>query len=401
MTIIISPIFSLYIAKNGNYKKMFIIGLVINLIGNVFYALTYYTIDPLMILIGRIISGIGASTAPLLMVFITEVMKSDQQEKERAASYVKYVVELSKILGPAIGSLLTFSWYFDGILGEFINMFTLVGWIPVILDVTCLIFLMRLSEFNGTVDVYNESGSFQFCTVIKLFWPILLISFTETVIYWLFMGNAFLIATHHFHIINNDHELVRIYITGFIGFVASFIISKYAKKIIQKTNCIVLLIFILFLSTCLYFLTASWAFYLAVGSSTFAYNLINSSLNIINDGIGKQMKHIFGSYISLGVSLINIIEGFARFCGPTIFMLFIRINNNNNEYCNFVNSEEYITSGCSFDNYLIQNSICILICTLVSFMGIIPLNNRIIRFIGHNEKQQLIIDDDKDYQTVS
>lgn len=400
MTIIISPLFSIYITKKGNYKTMFMIGLLINLTGNVFYAMTYYLMDPMMILIGRVISGIGASTVPLLMVFVTEVMKSDQQEK--ATSYVKYILALSKILGPLVSSLLTLLWYFDGTVGEFINMFTLVGWIPVFFDVTCLIFLLRLDDFNGSENKCSQS--FQFCSVIKLFWPILLISFTETFMYWLFMGNAFLIATHHFHIINSDHELIKIYITGFIGFIGSFILFKCCKKIIANMISISSLIILFFLSTCLYFFTDSWAFYLAVGSTTFVYNLINYSLNLINDNIGKQMKHIFGSYISVGISLITIVEGLARFCGPTISTIFmLAINQSNSTNCNFENSEEYITSGCSFDNYLVQNLVCIVICTCISFLGFIPLNNRINQFIKHvnNEKKHLImVNNQHQYQTV-
>lgn len=388
-TICISPLLSLYIAKGGSYNKMFITGIVINLLGNLFYALADYFSSWDMILAGRTVSGLGASCVPLLMVFVTDIMESDKQAQ--AVGYIKYIAALSRMIGPLIGSLLTFKWDLSGTVAKLINMFTLVGWIPMVFDLICLILLLSFSSHFARVNI-DTQGNFQFQKIIKVFWPILLIGFLTTVLYWLFMGNAFLLATHHYHIINNEHELGKIYVTGFIGFIISFVMFMCARKTMAGIECFTGSIILLSIGSCVFFFTDSWAFYLGVGLTTFAYGLMIPSLNIINNNIGKQLKYHIGSYVSFAISLITIAQGLARFCGPAIFTLFTNIIEDFD--CDFSNPELYVTSGCRIDNYYAQNGTYIAICTIFSVLSIIAVNHRIKQvyplIIGKNTNERTL-----------
>ena len=370
-TICISPLLSIYIAKGGSYNKIFVAGIVINFIGNLLYAIADYFSSWELIFAGRVVSGLGATCVPLLMVFVADVMESDKQAK--VVGYIKYIAAVSRMLGPLIGSLLTFKWDFTGTLGKLLNIFTLVGWIPMVFDLICLILLYIFSSYFVRINM-DIRGNFRFQEIIQVFWPILLIGYLTTVLCWLFIGNAFLLATHHYHIINNEHDLGKIYITGLVGFVASFVMFICVRKTMLDMIWFTCSILLLSIGSCVFFFTESWAFHLGVGITTFAYGLMIPSLNIMNNNFGKQLKQYIGSYISFAISLITIAQGLARFCGPAIFILFANIIEDSN--CDFSNPELYITSGCRIDNYYTQNGIYIAICTLFTVLSIIAMNKR-------------------------
>jgi MFS family permease len=383
-TICITPLLAIYISKGGSYNKMFVLGLIINMMGNIFYGLAFYAESWIFILVGRIIAGLGATCVPLLMVFVADSMERDAQAT--AVGYIKYVAALSRMLGPLIGSLLTFTLDDDGIIGKLFNMYTFVGWIPILMDIIALILLcIYSSAFNKKDDGAYMHTSFQFCTIMKTFWPILLIGFLTTIIYWLFMGNAFIIATHHFHVINNEHELSRIYITGFVGFVAAFVLFMFGKKYMTGMPCLVGSLILLSIGSYMFLINDDWGFYCAVGITTFAYGLMIPSLNIINNEFGKNIKAIIGSYMALAISFIVIVQGAARFAGPAIFTLFTQLNENVD--CDFKNPDQYITDGCNIENYFEQNVAYITVCSVFTFMGIAFLVKKSNEFKKNSSNQ--------------
>jgi MFS family permease len=363
-TILFTPLLAYYIAKGGSYGRMFMISLIINMFGNLLYALADYAETYVLIMLGRLVSGLGATCFPLIFVFIAEVM--DEQEQVSAIGYTKYIAAISRMIGPLIGSLLTFSWNIPGTLGKLFNMYTLIGWIPIVFDIACIILLLCTSVFER--PVFNGRDNFNLKIIMKAFWPILLIGFLTTTIYWMFMGNAFLIATHHYHIINNEHDLKNIYITGFVGFIGAFIMFMCCRKTMSGMKCFVSSNILLYLGSCIFFFTGDWAFYFAVGITTFAYGVMIPSLMIMNNIIGKRLTNSIGSYVAIALTFITIFQGLARFCGPAIFTSFT--NTIQDHDCDFKNKDAYVTSGCELENYYLQNSIFIAIAAFLSLFAI-------------------------------
>ena len=374
-TIIITPILAIYIGKGGSYKLMFICGLIINMLGNAVYALAYLASSWKMIVIGRTMSGIGSTVLPLLMVYVTDNIESSMQIT--AVGYIKYVSAVSRIIGPVIASLLTFTVITDGIVSSIFNMYTLVGWIPIIMDIiTLLAVLIYFEETVPNEDASNTNQKYvSISDIIYEFYPILTIGFVSTFIYWAFMGNSFIIATHHFHILNNEHDLWRIYVSGCVGFVISFVAFLLAKQFLSELYGLVLSIVLLTCGSYVYLASPDWAFYVAVGISTFAYGLMIPSVNILNNTLAKKNKTFLGKYMAITISLLTVIGSLARFAGPAMFTVFTTSDIHNN--CNFSNKDNYNTSGCTVDNYIASNTSYITIAFVLMILSCVALYNRL------------------------
>jgi MFS family permease len=359
LTIFITPLIAIYIGKNGSYKKIFIIGLIINILGNILYALAYFFHSWIMIISGRGLAGLGATTLPMLMVYITDYMDRDSQIS--AVGYIKYVSAITRMIGPALGSIFTVTNHKEELWGKLFNMYTFVGWIPICFAILTIIvvglFFQDISDNkkeNIPISMRSDgdNGRSGICVIISELWTVWIIGFMSTFIYWLYMGNSFVIATHFFHVIDNEHELWRIYISGFGGFILAFVLFMLARNILSGIYGLVGSIILLILGTCLYLVCYNWMFYVAVGLSTFAYGVMIPSINIINNTIAKQNKQILGDKMALTISFLTIIQSLARFIGPAMIITFI-VGDNSAE-CNFTNSDNYITDGCKIHAYYIM-----------------------------------------------
>lgn len=388
-TIIVSPLLALYLCKNGSYKIMFLTSLVMNMIGNIIYILpNIFNLMWELILVGRLIAGIGASSLPLIMVYIAENMSMEEQSK--AIGYSKYTSAVSRVVGPLFGILFTIIINFKGTLGQIVNMYSLVGWIPIIIDIiTFFIVLIFFTNVRASCD-YNTS--FNIKLIVKNFWPILVVGFISTALYWMFMGNSYIIATHYFKIINNEHQLYRIYISGFFGFIISFIIFMLGRKYLSDIYGLILSNVILVIGIYIFLPNIFCAFYVAVGISTFAYGLMIPSLNIINNQMGKMIKNELKSYLPLVLIMLTIVQSVARFCGPALFTSYTHLDEEKN--CDFRNKNNYITKGCNIDNYVLENALIIGICALITFISIYMLHRNFKYLKNDTEQKQLLINKD-------
>ena len=366
-TIFVTPLLALYIGKGGSYKKMFIAGLIINIIGNALYALAYVFRRWEMIICGRGLAGLGATTLPMLMVYITNHM--DKESQKTAIGYTKYVAAVSRILGPALGSLFTMAGVKSGLWNSLFNVYTLVGWIPICFALVTIIIMAAFFQDPDVLDadqnlpINNDaldddvSLMTKIGNIISKFWTILMIGFASTFIYWMYMGNSFVITTHFYHVVSSEHQLWHIYITGFAGFILAFLLFMVARDQLSSLYGLVGSIILFIISLSIYFVRYDPLFYVAVGATTFAYAIMIPSLNIINNDIAKKNQAILGNKMALAITMLTIVQSVARFVGPFMFITFG--SSHRNEICNFTDPDKYVTHGCQITNYYMMSGIYI------------------------------------------
>jgi hypothetical protein len=359
--------------------------LIINIIGNALYALAYIANTYFMILFGRAISGLGATTLPMLMVYITNNMDNNTQKS--AVGYIKYVSALTRLLGPAMGSLFTISAHNQGTVGSLFNMFTLVGWIPIIFAaVTIMVVVICFDDVQDgetksllhgeTINNDNNKTQLNFGHITKQLWAIWMIGFMSTFIYWLYMGNSFVIATHFYSVIDNEHQLWHIYITGFVGFIAAFILFMIARELLTGIYGLIGSIFLLLIGEALYLFKPNFMFYVAVGVTTFAYGLTIPSINILNNQIVKQDKNISKNNVALSITLLTIVQSLARFVGPALFITYHPVSDNDN--CNFTDPDKYLVDGCEISYYYIMSTVYIGLSAITMLAATVFMYRKII-----------------------
>jgi MFS family permease len=360
---------------------MFIVSLVINMIGNLIYALAYYADSWEMILIGRLVSGIGATALPLIMVYISDNFAKDEQTS--AIGYIKYIAAISRVMGPIMGSIFSITVDDDGgIVTKLFNLYTLVGWIPILMCIITLIILIKYFDENVQNNLNNNNqinvGTEQtLWNTIHHFFPIQFIGFLSTFIYWLFMGNAFIITTHHYHLIDNEHELGNIYITGLVGFILAFGIFFFKKKEISTLSGLGISMVLLTLGSYVYLSDDNWTFYLAVGVSTFAYGIMIPSINIINNQLAKSIKADSNSNMAIQIILLHVSQSIGRFLGPSALPVFTELNE---EYdCNFDDQDKYITDGCTIDNYVASTAFLVSFSFVIMVISLYVLHKKMAR----------------------
>lgn len=352
-TIIVVPILSFYLESGGSYKKMFIMGLAINIFGEVFYALANVAESWEMILAGRLIAGLGATVLPMIMVYMVNNISYEDQPK--SVGYVKYTAAFSRFIGPVIGSIITVAkGHDDSGLGKLFNVYTLAGWIPICVGLVTMVLLVKYFNEEG---INPNTGNVKFCRILSLFWPIQVIGFICTFVYWFFMGNSFIIATHHFNVIHNGHQLWHIYITGLVGFILSFALFLSYKKKVAGFNGLFISFTTLSIGSLIFCFKGNWAFYLGIGVTTFAYGLSIPSINILNNRLAKQVKGMLNNNVAMAVTALTISQSLSRFAGPSMFTATIHINDSNE--CDFSDPDNYVIGGCEIKGYLTSTIIYI------------------------------------------
>jgi len=357
-TIFITPILAWKIEKSKwSYKMIFISSLIINIIGNASYSLANYFNKWQLIAIGRFVSGIGASVLPLLMVYVTKYMSKDEQPS--AVSNIKYISAISRVMGPIIGSILTISTVHNRtIIEKLFNMYTMVGWIPILIAIVAILIICKYFEDKGTdvmlpsYSVNPDDEKVPICEIIMDIMPIWIIGFISTAIYWLMIGNGFTIAIYFFDIIENEHQLWKLYISGLGGFICAFILFTISKKALSGLRGMFISIIIQTIGTYFFLIKRNWAFYVAVGVSTFGYGMMIPSVNIINNTIIKNYKENLGNFMGFMISILTAIQATARFVGPTAFSTYNFTKSIAGTNCDLSDVDHYNTSGCVITNYI-------------------------------------------------
>lgn len=379
-TIFVTPLLALMINSNIlKYKTVFMGSILINIIGNIFYGLANIVGLWIMIFIGRFISGVGAGSLPLLIVYIAETLSSDEQKS--AVGYVKYTAAFTRIIGPTIGILLS-NFKIDN---RIFNLYTLAGWIPAVIGLGTLpILYFWKDNYNASYLEDNNKTSFinlikKIWNIFTIFWPIILLGSLGTYIYWYFMGNSFIIATNYFNVVSNEHQLGNLYYSGLGGLIIAVVLYLTFKTCIPHFVGLVVASNILILSTLMFLFKFNIIFYIAVGMTTFGYIFFVPLINVQNNIIAKNYKSKLGKSIGISITALTSFQSLARFIGPASFTLFK--HRSNNKFCNFSNPDNYITSGCEIKGYLWSSLVAIIVVFVLSILCFYWINKVIKRSI--------------------
>jgi hypothetical protein len=188
----------------------------------------------------------------------------------------------------------------------------------------------------------------------------------------MFMGNAFIVATYYYNVIHGQHELYLIYITGFAGFILSFLLFFFGKKKLPKFKTLTLAVITLLISSYVFVIPYDAMFFVAVGITTFAYALMIPYINVLNNQIGKTIQKDIGSAMVYAIFLLTIFQSAARFAGPAAFAIFTHTITDQD--CNFEDKHHYVTIGCIINGYIGQNISYISVSLVLSFIALIFLH---------------------------
>lgn len=345
LTIIMTPLFAYLIDNKGMaYKKVFITCVISNIIGNLIYSLAHIADSWIMILIGRMLAGIGATCVPLLMLYVADRMKIDEQQK--AIGYIKYIAAFSGIFGSILGSM--FAYVNES---KIFNLYTLVGWVPMTFGIITLILVLFWTEsIPEKIKSQTYMGSTSTCKMISYFVPIWGLAFVTTFIYWFYMGNAFILGTHFFHVISKQKDLGNLYYAGLGGFFVSFITFLIFKKKLSSQNGLLLSTIFSIPTVFIYMIQSNPVYYVGVAVTTYAYGLMIPSINYLNNILAKNLKGLLKGKFGIMVTSLSIAQGLARFVGPTLFTLSIPQQDDVN--CD-VDGRDYDTSGCGLKHLVV------------------------------------------------
>lgn len=370
-TIIVTPLVAWLINHRYlKYKTVFIISLILNIIGNILYGFAHLAQTWIMILVGRIIAGLGAASLPVLIVYIADMMSKESQRS--AVGYVKYTAALTRVVGPTLGTVLALI-HLD-YQNRIVDQYTLVGWIPVPIALITLVLLFCWTE-DQPPESPESTENAGLLRILWIFWPMMVLGFTTTFVYWYFMGNSFLIATHHFKVVNNQHDLGNLYYSGLGAFILAFILFMCFKKYISGKVGLWVSTLSLIGTSCLYLPEVNLMFYFAVGLATFSYALLIPSINVQNNLLAKEWKDVLGKSIGVSITSLSVAQSLARFSGPASFILLKKIVDGASD-CNLDNKEHYIISGCRIEGYLWSSVVFIAVSSLLMVISLIFISRK-------------------------
>ena len=352
-SIIMTPLLSWLIDNKGfSYKYIFISCILLNIIGNSIYSFAHVADTWIMVITGRAIAGMGSTCVPLLMMYIADRVKSDDQQK--TVGYVKYIAAFSGILGSILGSAFA---YVN--VNKIINLYTMVGWVPMCFGFVTLVIVSFWKETKSD-KIIKSTQNISFPMAFSYFLSIWAFAFVTTFIYWFYMGNAFILGTHFFHVIGDEKYLGNLYYAGLGGFAVSFLVFFFFKKSISSKRGLLLSTIFSIPTAFLFLIQRNPIYYVAVASTTFAYGLMIPSINYLNNTLAKNLRGILKGRFGIMVTALSIAQGFARFIGPTLFTFSIPQENKPN--CTLDDGDKYDTTGCGLHHFVtisaVYNSIC-------------------------------------------
>jgi hypothetical protein len=298
-------------------------------------------------------AGIGATCVPLLMMYVADRVKSEDQQK--TIGYVKYVAAFSGIFGSIIGSMFA---YVNG--NKIFNLYTLVGWVPMSFGIITLVLVLLWNEDkaeknkNRANNVSRSEGTTSVLKMMSYFFPIWGLAFITTFAYWFYMGNAFILGTHFFHVISKQRDLGNLYYAGLGGFFASFVTFLSFRKKLSSEGGLMLSTIFSIPTVFLYMIQENPMYYVSVALTTYAYGLMIPSINYLNNILAKNLKAVLKGNFGIMVTSLSIAQGLARFVGPTLFTF--SVPQENTGICD-VEGNDYDTSGCGLKHFVIISGV--------------------------------------------
>lgn len=300
--LLVAPLLGFVSDKTKKFKFLFLMCMIMNASGNLIYAFTFLGDEWYMMLIARLIAGVGAASLGLGSSYITSTTTMEQRQKQLVTYRVSQ--SLARFLGPFVGyiflGLPTVSSSSSTALKVF-NWYTIPGWVAFF--VVAFIFVFFLWKFHDPTEENEHIVRPQtkvtdnsYSSRVKEFRTFMIIwlcmVFTSTFLQFGYYANLFGLFAGQFHGVTDQYEQWKVFVAVGVGAVMASTTYRTGVKVYPKIfNERVMVI------------VSAWIFFVV-------YMLVipfGGSTEILADGRFYASSGLFGLGVVLGAPAVEAV----------------------------------------------------------------------------------------------
>lgn len=376
---VITPLLG-YISDVRGIKFTLVLSLVLNAFGNILYGFSFISDSANMILVGRFVSGLGAGSLVLGVVYLTNVSSRDMRGKVIAS--FKLSQAIGYFGGPVIGmAFVTMKspHKTSSTATKIFNMYTLPAWVAlgnvvfIVIPAVKYCFKNPLSPHMALKYNHKEAKELVIHTVFLI--PLL---FLATMCYWIIASDLFTLAFGQYHLITSDKDLWKVYVSAGVTLVLSCVFIRVTIHRIRKMSSEIFTVLGLLIVSIGLFLFVDFGIQDSRVSTAFYYSgvaLIVSGGASFFTGIGTyysrkvtDLSHQARNRRGLFLGFFTFAESFGRFVGPTTSSLILFVEEKPKKTtlfkCDLIN---LVPDGCHVRNLSVTIAV---LCTVLVLLAV-------------------------------
>ena len=336
--LLVAPLLGFVSDKPKSFKPLFLLCMAINASGNLLYAFTFLGHEWYMMLIARLVAGVGAASLGLGSSYITSTTTMEQRQKQ-LVSY-RVIQSLARFLGPFVGyiflGLPTVSSSSSTALKVF-NWYTIPGWVAFF--VVACIFLVFLWKFHDPTEENEhivrsqakiaenlDERAKEFRTFI-IIW--LSMVFVSTFLQFGYYANLFGLFAGQFHGVSDQYEQWKVFVAVGAGAGTASITYRTGVKVFPKVfNERVMVIFSSWILFVVYMLVipfggsteilAEARFYASSALFGLAVVIGAPAVEAVFSKKITQFQDVVGENIAKLLGIFYMCQSCGRFAGPLV-----------------------------------------------------------------------------------
>jgi MFS family permease len=371
---VITPLLG-YISDVRGLKFTLLLSLVLNALGNVLYVFAFVSNSVNMILIGRFVSGLGAGSLVLGVVYLTNVSSRDMRGKVIASFKLSQAV--GYFGGPMIGMAfmtLNAPEKTSSTTTKIFNLYTLPAWVAlgnvifIVIPAVKYCFKNPLSPHMALKYNHKEARELVIHTLILI--PLL---FLATSCYWVVTSDLFTLAFGQYHLLTSNRNLWKVYVSAGVTLILSCVFVRVTIHRIRKMSSEIFTVIGLLFASVGFLLLIDYGIQNTLLSKGFYYGgvafVISGGASFFT-GIGTyfsrkvtDLSHQARNRRGLFLGLFTFAESFGRFVGPTTSSLILFVEENPKiksiHKCDLIN---LIPDGCHVSNINVTMAV---LCSII------------------------------------
>ncbi|XP_031557827.1 uncharacterized protein LOC116294372 [Actinia tenebrosa] len=376
---VITPLLG-YISDVRGIKFTMVLSLVLNALGNILYGFSFISDSANMILIGRFVSGLGAGSLVLGVVYLTNVSSRDMRGKVIAG--FKLSQAIGYFGGPMIGMIfvtMKSPQKTSSTATKIFNMYTLPAWVAlgnvifIVIPAVKYCFKNPLSPHMALKYNHKEAKELVIHTIFLI--PVL---FLATMCYWIIASDLFTLAFGQYHLITSNKDLWKVYVSAGVTLVMSCLFIRVTIHRIRKMSSEIFTVLGLLIVSIGLMLFADFGIQDYRVSTAFYYSgvaLIVSGGASFFTGIGTyysrkvtDLSHQARNRRGFFLGLFTFAESFGRFVGPATSSLILFVEEKPKKTttlfkCDLIN---LIPDGCHVRNLSVTIAFLCTVLVLLS-----------------------------------
>lgn len=372
---IITPILG-YISDLRGLKFTLILSMVVNALGNILYGFSFIMDSVNMILVGRFVSGLGAGSVALGVVYLTNVTSREMRGKSIAS--FKLSQAFGFFGGPVIGlafTTLKAPKSTSNSTTKTFNLYTLPAWLALANVLVIVVPAVKYCFKNPLAPHmalrYNHKEAKELIFHTAVFMPLL---FIASLCYWMVTSDIFTLAFGQYHLVRSNQDLWKVYVSAGSTLIVVCVIIRLTIHRREKKTPVYFTTLGLLLSVVGFGLLGDFKLKNSTITRAFYYGavgLITSGGALFFTGAGTyysrkvtDLSHQARNRRGLYLGLFTFSESFGRFIGPTLSSIVVHIKQNSSfktlHKCDLIN---LIPDGCHVSN--INVTIIVLCCVML------------------------------------